>query len=71
MRAKDWNIKMIKNKVSVGLQGVKSDEKTDEAVIYTDSVASIRQALSQKGRPLQAFAEEFEAKYKIERPKSY
>ena len=53
------------------MQGIQPDEKSDEAVIYTDSVANIRQALSQKGRSLQAFAEEFEAKYKIERPKSY
>lgn len=54
-------------KPAVVIQDAESYERMAELADYADSILNIRQAMSESGRPLSKFTEEFEARHGIER----
>ena len=54
-------------KPAVVIQDTESYERMAELADYADSILNIRQALSEKGRPLKKFTRELEARYGIQR----
>ena len=54
-------------KPAVIIQDAESYERMAELADYADSILNIRQAMSESGRPLGKFTEEFEARHGIER----
>lgn len=57
----------VNGKAAVVVQDVETYEKMAELAEYADSIISIRQALSEEGRPLGKFQADFEAKHGIKR----
>ena len=54
-------------KPAVVIQDAESYERMAELADYADSILNIRQALSETGRPIGKFSEEFEARHGIKR----
>ena len=54
-------------KPAVVIQDAETYERMAELADYADSILNIRQAMSESGRSLKTFTEEFEAKHGIER----
>jgi len=66
-KSKRPEILTVNGKASVVIQDAETYEKMAELADYAESLQNIRQALSEKGRPLQSFIAEFEAKHEITR----
>ena len=57
----------VNGKPAVVVQDAETYEKMAQLADYAESIVNIRQALSEKGRPLKEFVSEFEAKNGITR----
>ena len=57
----------VNGKAAVVVQDAATYEKLAALAEYAESVQSIRQAMSERGRPLAEFTAEFEAKHGISR----
>lgn len=57
----------VNGKAAVVVQDAETYEQMAQLADYADSLMNIRQALSETGRPLEAFTAEFEAKNGITR----
>jgi len=57
----------VNGKAAVVVQDAETYEKMAALADYAQSIQSIRQAMSEQGRPLDAFTAEFEAKHGITR----
>jgi len=66
-KSKRPEILTVNGKAAIVVQDAETYEKMAQLANYADSILHIRQALSEKGRPLNAFTAEFEAKNGIKR----
>lgn len=57
----------VNGKAAVVVQDAEAYERMVALAAYAESIQSIRQALTEKGRSLEEFTKEFEAKYGIKR----
>lgn len=57
----------VNGKAAVVVQDAEAYERMAELAEYAQSIQSIRQALTEEGRPIEQFAKEFEAKHGIKR----
>ncbi len=57
----------VNGKAAVVVQDAETYEKMAQLADYAESIVNIRKALSERGRPLDAFTTEFEAKNGIMR----
>jgi len=57
----------VNGKAALVIQDAESYEKMAHLADYAQSTLSIRQALSEQGRPLDEFTKEFEARHNISR----
>lgn len=57
----------VNGKAAVVVQDAETYEKMAVLADYAESIQNIRQAMSEKGRPLDEFTAEFEAKHSISR----
>ena len=67
MDTKRPEILTVNGKSAVVVQDAETYERMAVLAAYAESIQSIRQALSEKGRPLTQFTKEFEAKHGIKR----
>jgi prevent-host-death family protein len=67
LKNKRPEILTVNGKAAVVVQDAETYEKMAELAEYADSIINIRNALSETGRPLEAFTKEFETKHGIER----
>ena len=66
-KSKRPEILTVNGKPAVVVQDAETYEKMAQLADYADSIVNIRQALSEKGRPLNEFVSEFETKNGITR----
>ena len=66
-KSKRPEILTVNGKPAVVVQDAETYEKMAQLADYADSIVNIRQALSEKGRPLTEFVSEFETKNGITR----
>lgn len=66
-KTKRPEILTVNGKAAVVVQDAETYERMAELAEYADSIINIRQALSEKGKPLGDFAVAFEAKHGIKR----
>jgi len=66
-KSKRPEILTVNGKAAVVVQDAKTYERMAQLADYAESIVNIRQALSEKGRPLKEFTSEFEARNGIER----
>jgi prevent-host-death family protein len=66
-KSKRPEILTVNGKAAVVVQDAETYERMAQLADYADSIVNIRQALSEKGRPLKEFAAEFEARNDIVR----
>ncbi len=57
----------VNGKAAVVVQDAETYERMAELAEYAESIKSIRQALSEEGRPLEQFTREFESRHGIKR----
>ena len=67
MERKRPEILTVNGKAAVVVQDAETYEKMAALAAYAESIQSIRQALSEKGRPLEHFTQAFESKHGIQR----
>jgi hypothetical protein len=67
VKSKRPEILTVNGKAAVVVQDAETYEKMAALAEYADSIINIRNALSETGRPLEAFTKEFETKHGIER----
>ena len=66
-KTKRPEILTVNGKASVVIQDAETYERMAELANYAESLQNIRQALSEKSRPLSSFTAEFETKHGITR----
>lgn len=57
----------VNGKAAVVIQDAESYERMAALAEYAESIQSIRRSLSEEGRPLESFTQEFEARHGIKR----
>jgi prevent-host-death family protein len=67
VKSKRPEILTVNGKAAVVVQDAETYEKMAALAEYADSIINIRNALSETGRPLEAFTKVFESKHGIER----
>ena len=67
MDSKRPEILTVNGKAAIVVQDAETYERMAALAEYAESIHSIRQALSEKGRPLTQFTKAFEAKHGIKR----
>lgn len=67
MESKRPEILTVNGKAAVVVQDAETYERMASLAEYAESIQSIRQALSEEGRPLEQFTKAFEAKHGIKR----
>ncbi|PCK08063.1 MAG: prevent-host-death family protein [Alteromonadaceae bacterium] len=67
MDSKRPEILTVNGKAAVVVQDAETYERMAAMAEYAESIQSIRQALSEEGRPLEQFSTEFEARFGIKR----
>lgn len=67
MDSKRPEILTVNGKAAIVVQDAETYERMAALAEYAESIHSIRQALSEKGRPLAQFTKAFEAKHGIKR----
>ena len=66
-KSKRPEVLTVNGKAAVVVQDAETYEKMAALAEYAESVQSIRQAMSEQGRPLDEFTAEFEARHGISR----
>lgn len=67
MDSKRPEILTVNGKAAIVVQDAETYERMASLAEYAESIQSIRQALSEEGRPLEQFTKAFEAKHGIKR----